>query len=370
MKSNVMIITPCFGYGGLERVVIDIIEEIDREKYNISFCTLLKPHPEMYDRIKNTGIPLYVIEKRKGIDIAVFFKLINILRKENVNIINTHDIGATLYAFMTILLMRRIKIVHTDHSQILVMKKYLWIVKYVLRNYVDLCITVSDDLKNILVKRFGVNENKIETIPNGINTEKFKCVEYSSKIMHEFKIENGEYIIGSVGRLTEQKGYEYLLKAMNILLAENKKIRLIIVGDGELRSSLKDLAIQLGIDEKVIFTGNRADIPEILKIFDVFVLSSLWEGQPISIIEAMASGKPIVVTDVGGNAEILGRGKYGVLVEPRNPSALAHAVKKVLYDKELASRLAKDASTVAENNLSRKTMTAKYEKIFATMIKN
>lgn len=368
MRKNVIFITPCFGYGGLEQVVLNIIETIDRSKFNISFCTLIEPHSEMIKRIQNQNISWYTLKKRDGVDLTIPLKLAYIIKKEKVDLINSHDVGSTLYAAIAAMMGKNRKIIHTDHSQILTKKKYFKIIRYILKNSVSFTITVSNDLKDYFINKVGIEHHKIETIPNGIDTDKFKRSTMSQKIKNELNLRNKDYIIGSVGRLTEQKGYEYLLKAIHIVLKDKENIRLIIAGDGELKSNLEKLANELKIRDKVVFAGNRQDIPDLLKIFDVFVLSSLWEGQPMSIIEAMAAEKPIIVTNVGGNKEILGHGEYGVLVEPRNSEALAHAIRKLFEDKVLAMKIAKQAASIVDLRLSRNIMTARYEQIFSYVI--
>jgi glycosyltransferase involved in cell wall biosynthesis len=365
-KINLLLITPCFGYGGLEQVVLNLINELDRSKFNVSICTLLEPHPEMLDLILKSGVKWNVINKKDGFDLSIPLKLANLIRKGKIDLINSHDVGATLYAVLASLLTSKKTIVHTDHSEILG-RKHLYLYSYIMRKRLHFCITVSENLRHYLINNIGVCEKIVKTIPNGIDLSKFSHIIENTDIRREFHINKNDLIIGSIGRLTKQKGYEYLLKAFNLLLKNKDNVKLVIAGDGEDRDELMHMAKELQVAERVIFAGHRKDIPNIIRSFDVFVLSSLWEGQPITIIEAMAAGVPIVVTDVGGNSEILGKGSYGLLVPPRDPVALARGIENLLNDSIMREKISTDAQMYAKNHLSHLAMVKEYEKVFDSL---
>ena len=369
-RTNIMFITPCFGVAGLEQVVLNIIHCLDRTKFNPSFCSFMEPDPTMYEKLMKLDLPCYILSKKIGIDYFLPVKLHNVLIKEKVDLVNSHDIGATIYAAPAGRLAGIKKVIHTEHSQILTKSKYFCLYRWIMKNWVSFAITVSYDLEKYFIKKMRVSNNKVETIPNGIDIHKFESYEDITYLKKYFQIGENEKIIGSIGRLTEQKAYEYLLRAFNIVLKDSPNTKLIIVGEGNLRESLEKLSRNLQIEDRVIFTGIRQDIPNLLRLFDVFALSSLWEGQPITIMEAMAAGKPIVVTDVGGNREILGQDKYGLIVPPKQPVALAKAISKVLSDKKLAEKLGNDAKAYSTEKLSHLGMVRKYESVFDSVINN
>lgn len=367
---NIMFVTPCFGVGGLEQVVLNILQFLDRDKFNPLLCTLLEPDECMYEEAKRLDLPCHTVKKKPGIDYLLPFKLREIFNKEKIDLINSHDIGATLYAAPAARLCGIKRIVHTDHSQILTKRKHLKMYRWLMGSLVSSSITVSEALERHLVNELGISAKKVKTIPNGIDVKKYAVngdIEYLKKA---FGLGEDESVVGSIGRLTAQKGYEYLLKAFKMVLGDKPETRLIIVGDGDERSSLEEIAKDLGIRKKVIFTGIRRDIPNLLWLFDVFVLSSLWEGQPITIIEAMAAGKAIVVTDVGDNAEILGQGKRGLIVPSKDPVSLANSITLLLNDRQLAGRLGAEAREHSMENLSHIGMVRKYEQVFLRIMSN
>jgi glycosyltransferase involved in cell wall biosynthesis len=362
-----MFVVPCFGFGGLERVVISILESLDRFKFNPSFCSLIKPEPALFDKIEKLGLPCHVLDKGEGVSLSLPFRLSRVFRSENVQLVNSHDIGATLYAAPAGRLAGVRGVIHTDHSQILAKSKFLGVYGWLLRNLVAHSITVSSDLEDHLVGKYGVRPGRVTIIPNGIDTSVFSGERDTGRLRMELGIGESDAVIGSVGRLTLQKGVEYLLKAFEMVLERNRAVKLVIVGEGELRGELESLALELGIRDRVVFTGIRQDIPDLLALFDVFALASLWEGQPITIMEAMAAGKPIAVTDVGGNAEILEHGRSGMIVPARDPETLAESLGILLDDRRAAEALGESARDYAEKNLSSAAMVEKYEAVYESI---
>jgi glycosyltransferase involved in cell wall biosynthesis len=368
MATKLMLITPCFGFGGLERVVLSIVKEIDRRKYDPSFCTLLPPAPGMLEKMQELEVPCHILDKGAGVNYFLPIALRNLLLREKIQIVNSHDIGATLYAAVAAQLAGVPAVVHTEHSQILTKTRHLGIYGWVLNRLVSYSISVSSDLERYLVETFGLPPKNVRTIPNGIDVSRFIFSHDVSYLREELNLRDCDTVIGTIGRLTTQKGIDTLLAAFQLLQATRSNVRLVVVGEGELRNSLTKLAERLGIQEKVVFTGIRKDIPNLLHLFDVFVLSSLWEGQPIAIMEAMAAARPIVATAVGGNAEILKDGDYGLIVPPSDPAAMAKAIEALISDPELARAIAEKASAYARTHLDDRIMVRNYESVFSTLM--
>jgi glycosyltransferase involved in cell wall biosynthesis len=363
-----MFIVPCFGFGGLEKVVLSIVKNIDRSRFNPSFCTLLLPEPELMKELEQYDLPCYVLQKRDGPDISILFKLRKLLAAEKVQLVNSHDIGATLYAAPAARLAGAGRVIHTDHSQILAKHKHLGVYRWILKNLVSHSITVSKDLESYLTKEMGVHPGRITTIPNGIDIELFAAERDLSYLYKEFDIEPNDKVVGSIGRLKKQKGMEYLISAFKIVVEAMPQAKLFIVGDGELRQKLESIRDELGIEDNVIFTGIRNDIPALLQFFDLFTLASLWEGQPLTIMEAMAAGKPIIATDVGGNAEILKGGDLGTIVPPRDSAAHADSILTLLKDESRAEELGKKARAFAQRELGDTPMARKYDDLFYSIM--
>ena len=366
-KTNVMFVVPCFGFGGLERVVLDLIRGLDRSRFDPSLCSFLAPHPGMIEALHGLDVGVHVLPQGTGVNYFLPFRLSSLFARERVRLVNAHDIGATLYAAAAARLAGVRHVIHTDHSQILTKHRYMPVYRWVFQHGISHATAVSEDLRRYLLDTFSLPEARVTTIPNGIDVERFAVPLDTSSLRRELGVREGGLVIGSIGRLTEQKGMEFLLRAFARLSRQSSDMKLVIVGDGELRRDLELLARHLRVDDRVVFTGIRNDIPSLMRLFSVFALASLWEGQPITIVEAMAAGRAIVATDVGGNAEVLHHGEFGVLVPPRNENALADAIGALVRDAARAGELGKKAAAHAERELTSAAMVERYEALFAAI---
>jgi glycosyltransferase involved in cell wall biosynthesis len=202
-------------------------------------------------------------------------------------------------------------------------------------------IAVSQEVAQRLIRKLHWPTQKIQVIHN--------CVSPVSEYKAQSPIERtGRPIVLTVARLDEQKGHRYLLEAA----AQVPEAQFVLAGDGPLRASLEAQARSLGVEERVKFLGYRTDIADLLAGCDVFVLPSLYEGLPLSILEAMSAGKPVIATHIGGTDEAVIAGETGLLVPPANPTALATAIRSVLTDRPLAQRLASAGRARVEQEFS------------------
>jgi glycosyltransferase involved in cell wall biosynthesis len=183
-------------------------------------------------------------------------------------------------------------------------------------------------------------------------------------LLEELGIKKGGPIIGLGVRLSEQKGITYLLQAMPEVIKFFPDITLVIAGEGPCEDALKKDAIHLGIDQHVLFIGPRVDIPELLKLFDLYVLPSLWEGLPMVLLEAMAASCPIVATNVGGTSMVITHGVNGSLVRPKEPAHLASGIINLLSNEKLRQRYIDHGREVFNKNFCASVMTKKYEKLY------
>jgi glycosyltransferase involved in cell wall biosynthesis len=202
-------------------------------------------------------------------------------------------------------------------------------------------VAVSHEVAQRLIHKLRWPARKIQVIHN--------CVSSVPECGVQFPIERtGRPVVLTVARLDEQKGHRYLLEAA----AQIPPAQFVLAGDGPLRASLEAQARSLGVEERVKFLGYRSDIADLLADCDVFVLPSLYEGLPLSILEAMSAGKPVIATHIGGTDEAVIAGETGLLVPPANPTALATAIRSVLADRPLAQRLASAGRARVEQEFS------------------
>jgi glycosyltransferase involved in cell wall biosynthesis len=178
----------------------------------------------------------------------------------------------------------------------------------------------------------------------------------------------GEVVIGTIARLVWYKGLEDLLKAAALIVRRYPSARFLVVGDGPLRQALEEKARALRLNGTVRFLGAVPNASSLLPHFDIFVLSSLWEGMSNSLLEAMAAGKPVVATDVGGSPEVVIDGKTGFLVPPKDPEALASAILHLLADRELARNLGEAGRIRVESEFTLEIMVARLEELYDSLL--
>ncbi len=231
---------------------------------------------------------------------------------------------------------------------------------------VDRFVTVSLDLRRWLVERVGLPETKLVTILNGVDTHRFTD-EAREAGRRALGVSEGEQVVGTVGRLDPVKDHAGLLTAFARVKAEQPGASLIVIGDGPCRKELEDLAAALRLTPGVHFLGERTDVPLLLKGMDLFVLPSIAEGISNTILEAMASGLPVVATCVGGNPEVVEDGVTGALVPPRDPATLARAIVGYLQDPYLRAVQGKAARQRAVDQFDLEQMMGAYRNLYVSL---
>jgi glycosyltransferase involved in cell wall biosynthesis len=216
---------------------------------------------------------------------------------------------------------------------------------WLLRGRTDGAIAVSRSTREFLVRQRFVPEDRVRLIWNGAPLDEFAPVPppRALRVRRELGLPDDALVVGTVGRLNAQKGHRFLLDAAARLLPRRPGARVLIAGDGDLMADLRAQAAALGLTDRVVFAGHRTDVPDLLGALDVFCISSLYEGTPLALFEAMASGKAIVSTSVDGCREVLEDGVTGVLVPPADAAALADGLERVLADEALRAALSRQA---------------------------
>jgi glycosyltransferase involved in cell wall biosynthesis len=273
---------------------------------------------------------------------------ISLLNEEKPDIINTHqypvyfsDVSALVSSLRSIPLFLHVHVVPDPKSVFsgFVLKSYYrFFERFTL--HASRCIIAPSQAYRVMLIRMGVNPEKIRVAPYGVDLSRFNPAQNSENFKKYFNLE-GSKVILTVGRLNYQKGFHHLLKAMPKILLQVPNAKLVIVGEGELMTNLRNLSNFLGIANRVIFTGalSQSSVNEAYASADVFVLPSLFESLGISMLEAQAMGKPVVGTRVGGLPETLIENKSGILVEAEKPNELAKATIRLLLDQDLAKSM-------------------------------
>lgn len=357
--------------GGLEHLVVDTIRCIDETKYRPILCTLQDSVSEsLHRKIQSFGIKLIRLKKRNvAVDLGTIQRLAQTLKKEDVTILHTHNWIPLFYGSFAAAISRTPIKIHTKHgSDISTSKSIVRILRRCISVTIDKCIAVSDDVKNALRCGYGFNPRKIVVVKNGIDTKRHNTIAEGSRELKraEMGVRNGTHVIGIVARLSDEKDHLNLLRSIPAVVSSvrGKDFKLVIVGDGPCRENLIGTVRQLQISKKVIFLGDRSDVPELMNAFDTFILSSVTEGISLTLLEAMATGLPVVATNVGGNPEVVVDGVTGILVPPKDPEKMAEAIIRLLQNRELAKQMGDAGRKRVEEKFSLERMVREYENIY------
>lgn len=349
--------------GGMETVAVNFIERTARRYDHCVIC--LSAQGPMADRLDALGIPARFLGKKPGKDLMAYVRLRKMLHKMRPDIVHTYNIGAIDTALCARLAGVR-HVVHAEHGRDASdphgrNRKYRWL-RRLLSPAINVFVAVSEDLSEWLARDIGIPRNKVRLIYNGVDTEQYRPGNREAAILPAGFAPPGSAIIGSVGRLDPVKAYDVLLQAFARVCesAPAPGPRLILVGDGPERVALEARAQELGVASRVWFAGARDDVPRLLPALDVYVCSSIAEGIALTIIEAMASGLPVIATRVGGNPELVVPEQTGSLVPASDPDALAQALELSLAQPELLRAQGSAGRKRAQTHFSIDAMIAGY----------
>lgn len=298
------------------------------------------------DLLSEDGIPSYAYTRRGRFDPSLIGRMAWRLRRDDVQVVHTHHAGQLLCGGLAAKLAGA-RLVHTEHDSHSLMKPRTQRLFRVLAQFADRITTVSDSVTRFLRDQIGIPEAKLQTIPNGVLVETFRDASHLAR--EPFGWNDRDVVIGCVARLEAEKGHHVLLTAFHRLQRQYPHVKLLIAGDGSLAPVLRAQARELGLDGRVQFLGARSDIPAVLACCDVFVLPSLKEGLPLSILEAMAGGKAVVASAVGSIAQIVSEGESGLLVPAGDARALEHALGSLVADEALRMNLGQRGQSIVSD---------------------
>lgn len=362
------------GIGGGPIHVLTLAKYLNKGKYNI-FVTARKNGDFEKNVINSGAIPINISFNRK-FSLSVPLRYIKLLKKYRIQIIHSHGATESFYSRLAGKFLKIPAIITTYHISIeritdinRFQKNIYKIIDRIGSIFDDKIIAISNAVKKSLVFECWLPMHKIEVIYNGIDSLRFSEDTDGSKIIKELNLTSENKIIGIIARLSHEKSHMVLLKAMKQVIKDVPNAKLLIVGDGPLRESLTRSVEKMKLKEFCFFLGMRKDISEIISCLDVAVLSSLTEGLPISLMEAMASGKCVVGTNVGGIPELIYHGENGLLVPPNDPEKLAEACIYLLNNPNIAKKMGEKGRKMAKKGFSSQITIKKIEKIYDELIR-
>ncbi|HEX7076804.1 MAG TPA: TIGR03088 family PEP-CTERM/XrtA system glycosyltransferase [Candidatus Eisenbacteria bacterium] len=359
------------GVGGLETGLVNLINRMSVEAYRHAIACI-EDASSFRDRLTRPDVEIVALNRSRIGHARLrleLFRLCRTLRPAIVHTRNLSGLDALLPARLAGVPWR----VHGEHGRdsddVLGQNRKLALLRRVHAPLVHRYITVSKDLRRYLVRRVGIREDRITQIYNGVDTGVFfPATEPSRGLFPDRLVHGNPTVFGTVGRMDAVKDQATLLRAFAGLARSasphGASARLALIGDGPLLAELRGLAEALGIADRVWFPGSLDRIPEALRGFDVFVLPSLFEGISNTILEAMASGVPIVATAVGGNAELVEDGVVGRLFRPGDVDGLTRLLVEYAADPDLRRRHAAAARRLAVDRFDLGTMVRRYVQVY------
>jgi len=374
-KCNILYLHETSQLGGAENSLLELVRFIDRSRFR-PFFALPEPGP-LVDELKNLGAEVHLISFPKirscyGVASSVR-KIRYLIKDKDIKIIHSNSIRTHLYGFFANI-KRTIPLVW--HQRNLITTELLDPDR--IFSFLPQAIICNSQAVALRFARGNRYLPKVSVIYNGVDTERFNPSVSPEKIKREFNITPSRPVIGIVGRLNSIKGHEYFLKSAEIIIKSLEPYGInplfLVVGDAVFSSDnwrrdyLRRLAKQLHIDDVVIFTGFRNDIPEVIACLDIVVSSSIYEACSRVVLEAMASGKAVIATDIGGSRELIVNGKTGILVPLRNPEKMAEAIISLLKDIKKRQELGSNARHRAVELFDIKGCVKKFEALYESLL--
>lgn len=352
--------------GGVEMMVVELASR-QHTTFRVSICCF-DGSGSLAAQAESNGVDVQVLRRKPGVDWRYPFKLARLLKKQRIDILQLHNPTAFFYGTLAGRLARTPCVIYTEHGRDV---SYGWKVRLghrLLSKMVDEIVAVGDHGKHFLSTEEGIDSRKITRIYNGVAPESFDYkldMQSRHDVRQMLGLEAGtEPVIGIVARLDPIKNHSSLLRAMKKVVSDIPSTVLLVVGDGPEEERLRKCVKDMKLNGSVCFLGSRENIPELLKIMDLFVLPSYSEGISMTLIEACAAGKPIVATNVGGNPEIVEHGENGLLVESDDSDALASAIVEILSDPVRAQEMGVKARLKFERQFTIGQMVANYERLY------
>ncbi len=373
-KRRVLHLITRLPIGGAERMLLGVLRNLDATRFDSVVCCI-QDRGELADEVESLGIPVHALGlmERGGFDRRVVPALRRLIREQRVEVVHSHLYHANLYGRIAAW-REGIPVIASVHNTYSRRKWHRHLINRLLAKLSFRITAGSADVERDILVHDHVAAEKVVRLPNCIDLDRVETSLAAAAAKRQLGFGPTDPVIGTVGRMEEQKGHAFLLDAFARLRKmpelEAMPLRLLVVGDGRLKSATEQRAKDIGIVGACRFPGSIKDLADIYRAIDVFVMPSLWEGLSLAMLEAMAAGLPMIATDVGGARDVLGDGLRGVLVPPADAGALAQAMRDLLIDAGRRSTLADSGSTHVRENYSVAALSRQLAGLYEAALQN
>lgn len=356
--------------GGAEVLASRMARQLS-DRYRFVFACLDRVG-ELGEALMQEGFAVHLLNRRPGLDIRCAWRLARFLREQHVEILHAHQYTPFFYGLMTRFCGSRVPLLFTEHGR--------WFPDYPRRKRIifnrlmlgrrDRVIGVGNSVRQALIDNEGIPANRVNVIYNGINLQPYRALcgrATRESVLAELGVAPGDFLILQVARLDHLKDHCTAVRTMERVVARHPRARLLIVGEGPERGTIEAEIAQRKLGEHVRLLGLRQDVPRLWMAADLGLLTSISEGIPLTLIEAMAAGRPVVSTHVGGIAEVVPHDETGFLAPSGDEAALADCVTRLIAEPGLAHEMGLRGRHRAEERFSEERMNAAYDRLYREM---
>lgn len=372
-KINILFVIPQLEKGGSETLVYDLASRLDRSVFGVSLAYFNYYGNDKFKKaFLDHGIRLHEVKINGKYGMKTMRRMTEIIREHNIHVVNAHHFVSMIYSLYASKIACRRRLIYTEHSRWEVDRASLkWrIIGRILMKRLDCVIGISDDVTQALRDKFKLTISNTVTIRNGVDLEEGKQIRDVERIRKEFGLSARMKVIMTVANFRKIKNHMYMLQGFKELLKEYEDVRLLLIGMGtagdpenseiDVRNYIKENALL----DKVIMTGQRSDVRELLNVADVFCLTSFKEGLPISMLEAMSCGLPVVGTNVPGIRDVIDHERNGFLVELDDQNKLKLTLLKLLTDEKLRLDYGRESQKIVKDFYSMDQCVRNYQDLF------
>lgn len=364
-KIKILYLVDGFNIGGAEYNLLQMLEAMDREAYDITLCSFVD-RGDLKPAYEALGFPLHIIARRWRFDLSIFKRLYRLIQKGRFDIIQTllfypDIIGAVMARLCRV--PACIAWETASHYDAFFKPPHRRLFYRLAMRWATCIVTVSEEAKKSVVAVERRPPEQIKVFPNGIDLARFERTAPAA-LRTEYQADGETMLIGVVARLDAIKGHSHLMEALSEVYKQHSNFQCLLIGDGECRDALTAQVRQLGLQDHVQFLGFRRDIPELLSVLDLFVLPSISEGLPTVVLEAMASTVPVIATRVGGIPEVIQSGENGMLVPSKDSTALAESILQLMNHPQLRSNIAAAGRKRVEEQYSFRRQMEQFETLY------
>jgi L-malate glycosyltransferase len=372
VPRRIFYLVDSFNLGGTETQAVELALRMSARGHRVTLGCLKAEGP-LRRRLEGSSVEVLEFHPNGGIDSAggvyQLARLIWHLRKRGYDVVHTHDLWSNLMgvpagrlAGVPVIISSRRDLGHLDWYE---GKRRVWLKR--IQNLSHCVLANATSIRDALIAEDGFAAEQLRVIHNGVNVEKFRCTGDRKRVLPQ--VSEGKLIVLVGNMLSEVKGHSWLIACAPAVVAEFPSTKFVLVGDGDQRGHFESEVQVSGLGERFLFLGRRNDVAEILACCDIAVLPSLAEGLPNALLEYMAASLPVIVSDIGGNAELVDDGVTGLLVPPRDSDALSAALLQLLRDPSLAQQLGRSGREFTERNFSFERMVQQVEDLYGELLR-